>query len=85
VRESFFSAHTPEAIVIGTAARVQEESPRASGPDMTFLNLVKPEKIRTPLLVLGAEEDGSYATRMCDERRALINRKQSSFPAWDTT
>jgi pimeloyl-ACP methyl ester carboxylesterase len=80
VRESFFSAHTPEAIVIGTAARVQEESPRALGPDMTFLNLVKPEKIRTPLLVLGAEEDGSYSHKDVRRTARAYQSEAEFFP-----
>jgi pimeloyl-ACP methyl ester carboxylesterase len=44
-----------------TAARIQEESPRALGRDMTFSNLVRIEDVTTPLLVLGGEKDGSYS------------------------
>jgi pimeloyl-ACP methyl ester carboxylesterase len=61
VRQSFFTAHTPESIVARTAARIQEESPRALGRDMTFSNLVRIEDVTTPLLVLGGEKDGSYS------------------------
>jgi pimeloyl-ACP methyl ester carboxylesterase len=61
VRDNYFQAQTPESIVAHTAARLQEESPRAVGLDTTISNLVKFEDVTTPLLVLGAEEDGTYS------------------------
>jgi pimeloyl-ACP methyl ester carboxylesterase len=61
VREAFFTAHTPESIVARTAARIQEESPRALGRDMTFSNLVRVGDVTTPVLVLGGDKDGSYS------------------------
>jgi hypothetical protein len=60
VRESFFSAHTPESIVARTLARLQEESPRALGPDMTFINAVKVK-----------ECDNSLARARCGSRPHL--------------
>lgn len=59
-RERFFSAYTPEALVVACAARLQEESAR-SGVD-GLVSLPRPKRVRTPLLVLGALEDGAAVT-----------------------
>jgi pimeloyl-ACP methyl ester carboxylesterase len=56
-RERFFSPHTPEALVRRYAARLQEESSR-SGLD-GLVQLPRPGRVRAPLLVLGALEDGA--------------------------
>ncbi len=56
-REAFFSPATSEADVIRHAARLQEECQRAI-LDVLMLNIAKPKRITTPLLVLGAEHDG---------------------------
>lgn len=58
-RERFFSAHTPETRVVAHAARLQEESVRV-GVDCLVLNRPRPRRVRTPLLVLGAVEDGAH-------------------------
>ena len=57
VREHLFSAHTPEEIVESCAARVQSEAVRASLVDPLFRR-VRTKRIGTPMLVLGAAEDG---------------------------
>jgi pimeloyl-ACP methyl ester carboxylesterase len=56
-RERFFSPSTPEELVRGYAARLQEESSR-SGLD-GMVRLPRPGRVRAPLLVLGAGEDGA--------------------------
>ena len=56
-RERFFSPNTPEELVRRYAARLQEESSR-SGID-GLLQLPSPARVRAPLLVLGASEDGA--------------------------
>jgi pimeloyl-ACP methyl ester carboxylesterase len=58
-REFMFSARTPESLVVDYVGRFQQESRRAVWLDLMFLNLVKPQYVRAPLLVLGAECDGS--------------------------
>jgi pimeloyl-ACP methyl ester carboxylesterase len=58
-RERFFSPQTPEAQVVGYAARLQEDSARL-GIDCLVLSLPRPERVTTPLLVLGADEDGAH-------------------------
>jgi pimeloyl-ACP methyl ester carboxylesterase len=56
-RERFFSPHTPEDLVRGCAARLQEESSR-SGLD-GLVKLPRTRRVTAPLLVLGALEDGA--------------------------
>jgi pimeloyl-ACP methyl ester carboxylesterase len=58
-RERFFSSHTPEADVQKYAARLQEDSSRI-GIDCLLLRLPRPNRVTTPLLVLGADEDGAH-------------------------
>jgi pimeloyl-ACP methyl ester carboxylesterase len=58
-RERFFSPHTPEADVRKYAARLQEDSSRI-GIDCLLLRLPRPKRVSTPMLVLGAEEDGAH-------------------------
>jgi pimeloyl-ACP methyl ester carboxylesterase len=57
VREHLFSTHTPEAIVEACAARVQPEAVRASLID-PLIRRVRTRRINTPMLVLGAADDG---------------------------
>jgi pimeloyl-ACP methyl ester carboxylesterase len=60
-RESFFSTHTPGMQVLQYHARLQEESARAIWLDMMLLNLPRPKKVTTPLLVVGTECDALFA------------------------
>jgi pimeloyl-ACP methyl ester carboxylesterase len=57
-RERFFSPETPARIVEESAARFQEASARA-GFECLMLNLPRPKRVGTPLLVLGAGRDGA--------------------------
>jgi pimeloyl-ACP methyl ester carboxylesterase len=59
VRAMFFSAHTPESLVVRYAQRLQNEPSGKWVLDMVFLNLPKPGRVSTPLLVLGAQCDRS--------------------------
>jgi pimeloyl-ACP methyl ester carboxylesterase len=56
VRESLFSADLPQEKVETYAARLQDESYRAY-IDALVLNLPRPKRVNTPVLVLGASED----------------------------
>jgi pimeloyl-ACP methyl ester carboxylesterase len=58
-RENFFSAQTPEDLVARNAARLQEERGAKWSFDQLFLSRPRPERVTTPMLVLGAESDGS--------------------------
>jgi pimeloyl-ACP methyl ester carboxylesterase len=61
-RERFFSLHTPEADVLKYAARLQEESSR-TGIDCLLLKLPRPKRVTTPVLVLGADDDGAHTRK----------------------
>lgn len=56
-REYLFCADTPEAIVESCRQRAGAESVRAAMTD-PMLRRVKTRRVRTPILVLGAEQDG---------------------------
>lgn len=56
-RQRFFSPDTPEDLVRRYAARLQEESSR-SGRD-GLVQLPRPGRVKAPMLVLGALEDGA--------------------------
>jgi pimeloyl-ACP methyl ester carboxylesterase len=56
-REYLFSPRTPEATVVSCMQRAGAESIRASMTD-PMLRRVKPSRVSTPVLVLGAEHDG---------------------------
>ena len=55
-REAFFSESLPEAELVGYWRQMQDDSYRAF-LDMVVLDLPRPAKVTTPLLVLGAELD----------------------------
>jgi pimeloyl-ACP methyl ester carboxylesterase len=57
-RERFFSAQTPDSRVLDYAARLQEASARA-GFECVMVNLPRPERVSTTLLILGAQNDGA--------------------------
>jgi len=57
-REHFYSAGVPESQVVRYAAALGEEWGGRLTLDLWALNLPKPERVTTPLLVLGAELDG---------------------------
>ncbi|GLE54599.1 alpha/beta hydrolase [Mycobacterium montefiorense] len=59
-RELFFTATTPESVVIEGTERLQPDSTRAIIGDMVALKLVKTAQVTTPLLVLGGEQDAIY-------------------------
>jgi pimeloyl-ACP methyl ester carboxylesterase len=61
-RERFFSAQTPNSYVVHYAARLQEDSSRV-GIDCLVLSLPQPKRVTTPLLVLGADDDGAHTRK----------------------
>lgn len=65
-RWKFFSPSTPEQVVMDCAARLQEDSTRIS-IDCLVLKLPHPKRVTTPMLVLGADQDGAHT---CEEVRA---------------
>ena len=69
-----FSSTTPEALVVGYGKRFQQESRRAIFVDMTFRHLPRPEEVSSPMLVLGAEQDGVFTV---DEVQATARAYQT--------
>ena len=58
VRELFFTTHTPQHLVDTYNARVQDESYLAFIDMLAFARPGAPERVRAPVLVIGAEMDG---------------------------
>ncbi|MEO8814687.1 MAG: alpha/beta hydrolase [Mycobacterium sp.] len=78
-REKFFSAHTPEADVLRCAARLQDDSTRVS-LDCLALSLPRPKRITTPLLVLGAEQDGAHTQKEVRATARAYHTEAEFFP-----
>lgn len=78
-REKFFSEATPEDSVLECAARLQEDSARVS-VDCLMLNLPHPKRVTTPLLVLGAEEDGAHTRKEVRATARAYGTEAEFFP-----
>lgn len=91
-REKFFSAHTPDSLVLDCAARLQEDSSRI-GIDCLVLSLPRPKRVTAPLLVLGAYDDGAHTRKeVCATARAYhteaeffpnMGHNMMLEPGWD--
>jgi pimeloyl-ACP methyl ester carboxylesterase len=57
VREVLFSPHTPQPVVEQCSARLEDADFRAVCLDIPLLNLVRPRRVTTPLLVLDGADD----------------------------
>jgi pimeloyl-ACP methyl ester carboxylesterase len=77
-REAFFSAHSPEAEVVGFAARFREESARAIRGMMS--DLPRPEHVTVPLLVLGAGDDGIISAEEVRATARAYRTEAEIFP-----
>jgi pimeloyl-ACP methyl ester carboxylesterase len=62
VREAFFSDDVPQEELLAYARQMQDESYMAF-LDMVALDLPKPEKVQTPMLVLGVGRDNMLTRR----------------------
>jgi pimeloyl-ACP methyl ester carboxylesterase len=80
VRSMFFSAHTPELLVASYAERLQNEQIGRAALDMVFLNLPKPHRVSTPLLVLGAQCDRSVTPREVHATARAYGTQAEIFP-----
>ena len=78
-REAFFCAHTPETEVVRCAGQLQEESPTALLETM-FPNRLKPQRVTTPVLVLGAECDGGVAPNEVRATARAYRTEAEFFP-----
>ncbi|OBF63626.1 alpha/beta hydrolase [Mycobacterium sp. 852002-50816_SCH5313054-b] len=77
-RESFFSDVTPYADAARYAAGLDEEYVGKHVLDMLLLDLPKPTRITTPVLVLGAEQDILFSPREV-RATAAAYRTQAEF------
>src|SRR5512134_2025103 len=72
VGEAFFSKDLPEGQLLEFWKQTQDDSFRAF-LDMVALDLPKPEKVKTPLLVLGAARDTMIAPREIEATARAYN------------
>ncbi len=79
-RETLFSAQTAESDVAHYAARLQEGPPRRVQLDIMLLNLPRPSRVATPLLVLGAECDGTYTPNEVRATATAYRTEAEIFP-----
>lgn len=79
-RAKFFSAATPEEDVVKYAARLQEGSARLAF-DCLVLSLPRPKRVTTPLLVLGADEDGAHTRAEVLATARAYHTDAEFFPA----
>ncbi|BBX16434.1 alpha/beta hydrolase [Mycolicibacterium duvalii] len=77
-RERFFSPSTPDDVVANCVARLQEESAR-SGLDGLY-DRPRPERVETPVLVLGARRDGAVTELEVHETARAYRTTAELFP-----
>jgi pimeloyl-ACP methyl ester carboxylesterase len=80
VREHLFSTHTPDDIVESCAASVQSEAVRASLID-PLIRRVKSNRVNTPMLVLGAADDGMVTDAEVRATARAYQTEAEFFPA----
>jgi pimeloyl-ACP methyl ester carboxylesterase len=78
-RDLFFSASMPEEKVRDYQARMSDESYRGF-LDILVLNLPKPERITTPMLVMGAANDTSFLPSQVEATARAYHTQAVIFP-----
>lgn len=78
-REAFFSADMHEEKVKAYFHRIQNESYRAF-LDMMLLNLPRPGRVKTPMLVLGAANDTIFSSREIEASAQAYRTQAEIFP-----
>lgn len=78
-RESLFSPETPESDAARHVARLNEESARVMR-DQMMLDLPRPKRVTTPLLVLGAEYDGTFTPQEVHATARAYRTEAEIFP-----
>ena len=78
-REAFFSVSLSEEKVRGYQARMTDES-FMGFLDMLFLNLPKPERITTPMLVMGAASDAYLRPGQVEATACAYHTQAIIFP-----
>jgi pimeloyl-ACP methyl ester carboxylesterase len=80
VREHFYSAGLPESEVVRYTAALGEEYGGRLTLDLLVLNLPKPERVTTPLLVLGAELDACVTEAETQTTARAYGTEAQIFP-----
>ncbi|CDO89438.1 alpha/beta hydrolase [Mycobacterium triplex] len=80
-REHFYSRYTPQDDVVRYTAALGEEYAGRWFLDMLFLNLPKPDRVNTPVLVLGAEDDGCFTPREVHATARAYRTRAEIFPS----
>ena len=78
-REAFFSEDMPAAQLTSYFTRLQDESSRAM-LDMVALNLPRPKRVKTPLLVLGGTDDQLVSPAEVQATARAYNTEAELFP-----
>jgi len=79
VGEAFFSKDLPKELLVKYWKQTQDDSFMAF-LDMVALDLPKPEKVKTPLLVLGAAQDNMIAPREVEATARAYNTHAEIIP-----
>ena len=79
-REAFFSANMPDEHVQRYFTLIQNESYRAF-LDMMVFSLPRPRRVKTPLLVLGAECDRIFTPKEVRATARAYNTEAAIFPS----
>jgi len=77
--EAFFSKDLPEELLVKYWKQTQDDSFMAF-VDMVALDLPKPEKVKTPLLVLGAARDNMIGPREIEATARAYNTRAEIIP-----
>ncbi len=80
IREAFFCSLTPDAEVSRYRERLQTEISARAFLDMVLLNLPKPNLVKTPVLVLGSQYDGSVSERELHATARAYKTRAEIFP-----
>jgi pimeloyl-ACP methyl ester carboxylesterase len=78
-RECLFSADMPDELVEKYQKQMQDESFRAY-LDELGLNLVRPQRVKTPLLVLGAADDATIPVKAVEANARVFGTQAQIFP-----
>jgi len=79
VGEAFFSKDLPKELLLEYWKQTQDDSFRAF-LDMVALDLPRPEKVKTPLLVLGAAQDNMIGRREIEATARAYHTKAEIIP-----
>jgi pimeloyl-ACP methyl ester carboxylesterase len=80
VRLAMFSPSTPEPYVERYLNCLRQESKRVLLVDGVLTNVPKPERVRAPMLVLGAEWDGSITQKEVRDTARAYRTEAQIFP-----